>query len=145
MPRDVAGTSDLAADLRCDGAWADRKALLPALSQIVLAARAYGKAVLDGVHLDIRDAAGFERACAQGRALGFDGKTLIHPSTLEVANATFAPSEAEVEHARCVIAAFETTAAAGDALVVLDGKLVEELHVRASQRILELHGAVGTL
>ena len=139
----VAGTNDLAADLRCDGAWAERAALLPHLSQIVLAARAHGTACLDGVHIDLSDDAGFERSCAQGRALGFDGKTLIHPKTLGVANRAFTPSPAEVEHARRVVAAFEAAAAAGSAVVVLDGRLVEELHVRMAKRLLALSEAIG--
>lgn len=138
----VAGTNDLAADLRCDGSWAERAALLPHLSQIVLAARAHGKACLDGVHMDLTDDAGLEASCAQGRALGFDGKTLIHPKTLAAANRAFAPSEAEAERARRVVAAFEEAAAAGSALVVLDGKLVEELHVREARRLLALHESV---
>ena len=138
----VAGTNDLAADLRCDGGWAERAALLPHLSQIVLAARAHGKACLDGVHMDLADDAGLEAACAQGRALGFDGKTLIHPRTLAAANRAFAPSAAEVERARRVVAAFEEARAAGSALVVLDGKLVEELHVRSARRLLALDAAV---
>ena len=141
----VAGTSDLSADLRCDGAYQDRLALLPSLSLIVLAARAHGKAVLDGVHLDLDDEAGFVAACLQGRALGFDGKTLIHPKTLEPANRVFAPSPAEVDRARRVVAAFADAAAAGSALVVLDGKLVEELHVRSARRLLALNEAINEL
>ena len=89
------------------------------------------------------DDAGFERSCAQGRALGFDGKTLIHPKTLGVANRAFTPSPAEVEHARRVVAAFEAAAAAGSALVVLDGRLVEELHVRMAKWLIALSEAIG--
>ena len=81
-------------------------------------------------------------ARAQGRALGFDGKTLIHPKTLAAANRVFAPSAAELEHSRRVVAAFEAAAASGSALVVLDGRLVEELHVRAARRLLALGEAV---
>ena len=139
----VAGTSDLAADMRCDGAWEERAALLPHLAHIVLAARAHGKACLDGVHLDLSDEAGFERSCMQGRALGFDGKTLIHPKTIEAANLVFAPAPSEMERARRVVAAFAEASAAGSALVVLDGKLVEELHVRSALRLLALHDAIG--
>ncbi|KAL1530886.1 hypothetical protein AB1Y20_001778 [Prymnesium parvum] len=138
----VAGTSDLAAELRCDGAWDERAALLPSLSLIVLGARAHGKAVLDGVHLDIRDQSGFVRSCKQGRAMGFDGKTLISPATIADANAAFSPSEAEVAHARRVVAAFAQAAEAGAALAVLDGRLVEELHVREARRLLALAHAV---
>ena len=138
----VAGTSDLSTDLRCDGAWEGRAALLHSLSHTVLAARAAGIAVLDGVHLDIKDLAGFEASCVQGRALGFDGKTLIHPSTIGIANTVFAPSASEVARARRVIAAFEEAAAAGSALAVLDGKLIEQLHVRESERLLALASAI---
>ena len=140
----VAGTSDLSADLRCDGAYQDRLALVPSLSLIVLAARAHGKAVLDGVHLDLDDEAGLIKACQQGRALGFDGKTLIHPKTITVANEAFAPSEAEVARARRVIEAFAEASDAGSALVVLDGRLVEELHVREAQRLVALADAIST-
>jgi citrate lyase subunit beta / citryl-CoA lyase len=138
----VAGTSDLAADLRCDGQWQQRAALLSSLSLTVLAARAHGKAVLDGVHLDLKDDAGFKTSCEQGRALGFDGKTLIHPNTLAVANETFAPSEAQVARARHIIGAFAAAVEAGSALVVLDGKLVEELHVREAQRLVAMAEAI---
>ena len=138
----VAGTSDLAADLRCDGSWSQRAALLPSLSLIVLAARAHGKAVLDGVHLDLKDAEGFAASCEQGRSLGFDGKTLIHPSTIAAANAAFAPSYSDVARARRIIEAFAAAADAGSALVVLDGKLVEELHVREAQRLVALAEAI---
>ena len=141
----VAGTSDLAAEMRCDGTWAERRALLPALSQIVLAARAHGKACLDGVHLDLQDDEGLRRSCQQGRRLGFDGKTLIHPKTISAANGAFAPIDAELSHARRVIGAFEEARAQGSALVVLDGRLVEELHVRDAQRVLDLDEAVRQL
>mmetsp|Transcript_8632 Transcript_8632/g.14538 ORF Transcript_8632/g.14538 Transcript_8632/m.14538 type:complete len:296 (+) Transcript_8632:90-977(+) len=135
----VAGTSDLSADLRCDGLWNQRAALIPSLSRIVLAARAHGKAVLDGVHLDLDDDKGLLAACEQGCRLGFDGKTLIHPKTLSTANTTFAPSDDEVTHARRVIEAHAEAVRFGSALVVLDGKLIEELHVRAALRLVELH------
>ncbi len=132
----VAGTNDLAADLRCDGAWAERAALLPSLAQMVLAARAHGKVALDGVHIDLADDAGLAASCDQGRRLGFDGKSLIHPKTIAAANAAFTPSADEVARARAVIAAFDAAAAAGSALAELDGKLGEELHVRASRRLI---------
>ena len=132
----VAGTNDLAADLRCDGAWAERAALLPSLAQMVLAARAHGKVALDGVHIDLADDDGLAASCDQGRRLGFDGKSLIHPKTIAAANAAFTPSADEVARARAIIAAFDAAAAAGSALAVLDGKLVEELHVRASRRLI---------
>jgi len=139
----VAGTSDLAADLRCDGVWKDRTALLHSLSHIVLAARAHGVAVLDGVHLDLGDDEGFEASCLQGKSLGFCGKTLIHPKTIEAANVAFSPSEEDVAQARRKIEAFAEAQASGSALVVLDGKLVEELHVREAKRLVQLADAIA--
>jgi citrate lyase subunit beta/citryl-CoA lyase len=120
-----------------------RGEVLTALSLIVLAARAHGLAVLDGVHLDLEDAAGFEAACAQGRDLGFDGKTLVHPRTVEAANRIFSPDTAEVERARRVIAAHSAAEAEGRGVVVVDGRLVEALHVEAARRLVALAEAVA--
>jgi citrate lyase subunit beta/citryl-CoA lyase len=140
----VAGTSDLAADLHADPA-DDRVALIPALAQIVLAARAADLACLDGVFLDLEDGKGFERECRQGALLGFDGKTLIHPKTIDTANRLFAPSEAAIERARRVVAAHGEALSAGKSLVLLDGKLVEQLHVSAAERMLDLAGQIALL
>lgn len=128
---------------RCDGSWQERRALLTPLSMTILAARAHGKAVLDGVHLDLEDANGFALACAQGRAMGFDGKTLIHPKTISVANQAFAPAKAEVERAKRIIEAFSVAAEAGSALVVHNGQLIEELHLREAKRLVSLAEAVS--
>lgn len=138
----VMGTSDLTKDLRACHT-DDRAPMLPALGHCLLAARAYGRAILDGVHLDLDDEAGFARACAQGRALGFDGKTLIHPKQIAAANAAFGPSEAEVEHARRVVAAFEAATREGKGVAVLDGRLVENLHVAEARRVLALAEALA--
>jgi citrate lyase subunit beta/citryl-CoA lyase len=140
----VAGTADLAADLRADPGQ-DRMALIPALAQIVLVARAADLASLDGVYLDLEDEQGFERECRQGAMLGFDGKTLIHPRTIAVANLSFAPSEAEIERARRLVAAHNEALAAGKNLVLVDGVLVEQLHVNAAQRLLDLAGQIALL
>ena len=140
----VMGTSDLAKDLRVLHT-RDRLPLLTALGLCVLAARAHGLAVLDGVHLDIEDAEGFAFACRQGRELGFDGKTLIHPRTIEAANAAFAPDEAEVAWARRVIDAHAAALAEGRAVAVLDGRLVESLHVEEARRLVALDDAVRAL
>jgi citrate lyase subunit beta / citryl-CoA lyase len=133
----VVGTNDLAADLALPPD-SDRLGLITALSLIVLAARAHGLAVLDGVHPDVTDEAGFEAACRQGRRLGFDGKTLIHPRTIETANRVFGPSTEALAQARRVVAAFAEAAGRGEAVTLLDGRLVEALHVAEAQRLLAL-------
>jgi len=138
----VAGTSDLVKDLGARHT-PGRAEVLAALSLIVLAARAHGLACLDGVHLDLADEAGLEAACRQGRDLGFDGKTLIHPRTIEAANRAFAPGEAELAAARAVVAAHAEAQAQGKGVVVVDGRLVEALHVEAANRLLQLAEAIA--
>lgn len=131
------GTSDLARECRIRHT-PDRAGFLSSLSLCVLAARAHGLEILDGVHLDLDDDAGLARHCEQGRDLGFDGKTLIHPKQLAAANAAFAPSPASVARARKIIDAWQQASAAGKAVVVVDGRLVENLHVQEAERDLEL-------
>jgi citrate lyase subunit beta/citryl-CoA lyase len=109
----------------------------------VLAARAYGLTVLDGVHLDLHDDEGFASACRQAADMGFDGKTLIHPKTIAVANATFAPAPEEVVLARKVIAAYAEATTQGKGVVVVDGRLIEQLHVDNAQRIVALADAIA--
>jgi citrate lyase subunit beta/citryl-CoA lyase len=138
----VAGTSDLVKDLRARHT-PGRAEVLVALGTVLLAARASGLAALDGVHLDLADDAGFEAACRQGRDLGFDGKTLIHPRTIEAANRTFAPAEAELAEAREIIAAHARAAAAAQGVVVVGGRLVEALHVEAAHRLVALAEAIA--
>ncbi|WIX80637.1 CoA ester lyase [Amycolatopsis carbonis] len=138
----VMGTNDLAKELHAAFV-PGRAPLLTALSTAVLAARATGKVILDGVYNDVKDTAGFEAECRQGCAFGFDGKTLIHPSQLEPCNRIFAPSPAEVDHARRVIAAFDEARAAGRGVVTVDGRMIENLHVEEAQRVLALAEAVG--
>jgi citrate lyase subunit beta/citryl-CoA lyase len=138
----VAGTSDLVKDLRARPT-PGRAEVLTALALILLAARARGLAALDGVHLELADEAGFEAACRQGRDLGFDGKTLVHPRTIEAANRAFAPDEAEVAAARRVIAAHAEAVAAGSGIAVVDGRVVEALHVEAARRLLALAEAIA--
>jgi citrate lyase subunit beta/citryl-CoA lyase len=138
----VAGTSDLVKDLGARHT-AGRREVLTALSLIVLAARAHDLACLDGVHLHLDDEAGLEAACAQGRDLGFDGKTLIHPRTIAAANRAFGPSAAEVEQARRVVVAHAEAESFGRGLVVVDGRLVEALHVTAARRLLALADAIA--
>jgi citrate lyase subunit beta/citryl-CoA lyase len=138
----VAGTSDLVKDLGARHT-AGRVEVLTALSLTVLAARAHGLACLDGVHLHLDDEAGFEAACAQGRDLGFDGKTLVHPRTIATANRVFGPSAAELEQARRIMVAHAEAESFGQGVVVVDGRLVEALHVAAARRTLALADAIA--
>ena len=140
----VMGTSDLAKDLHCLHT-PQRLPFLTSLNLSVLVARAFGLAVLDGVHLDLSDDEGFRAACRQGLELGFDGKTLIHPKTIAAANETFGPAESEVDQSRKIIEAFEAASAEGKGVVVLDGKLVENLHVENAKRVLALAAMIGEL
>lgn len=140
----VMGTSDLTKNLQARP-MPNRLPLLTSLQLVLVAARAHGLTALDGVHLDLADEAGFASVCEHGRALGFDGKTLIHPTQIAPANSAFAPSENEVAQARKIIAAHEAALAAGKGIVVVDGRLVENLHVEAAQRILALAEAIAEL
>ena len=146
-PRNAAlmiGTADLAKDLHAEPG-PDRLPLLLALQACVLAARANGLAAIDGIHADLADDAGFVRACRQGRSLGFDGKTLIHPKTIAAANAIFAPAAADLDWARRVVAAHEAALAAGSGVTLLDGRLIENLHVEEARRALALDAAIAAL
>jgi citrate lyase subunit beta/citryl-CoA lyase len=138
----VMGTSDLTKDLRARHT-PDRLPLLTSLGLCVLAARAHGLAALDGVHLDLDDEAGFRAACRQAAAMGYDGKTLIHPKTIAAANETFAPSSDEVERARRIVEAHADALARGQGVVVVDGRLVENLHVEDARRVLALAAAIA--
>ena len=140
----VMGTSDLANDLHAPHT-RDRLPMLTSLGLCILAARAFGLAILDGVHLDLEDMTGFEQACHQGHDLGFDGKTLIHPKTIEVANRIFAPTKEEVASAQRIIAAHAAAVAEGKGIVVVDGRLVENLHVLNARRIVDLARAIAEL
>ena len=139
----VLGTNDLLKELAAR-AVPGRGPLLTALSLAVLGARAAGVAVLDGVYNDVRDAEGFAAECAQGRDLGFDGKTLIHPGQVDAANRTFAPTDDEVDTARRTIEAFEVARAEGRGVATLDGRLVESLHVDTAHRVLAMREAVAS-
>ena len=140
----VLGTSDLTKDLHALPT-RDRLPLLTPLSLAILAARAYGLAILDGVHLDLDDDEGFVASCRQGRELGFDGKTLIHPKQIAAANAAFAPTPEEVEWSRRIIAAHAEAAAAGRGVVLVDGRLIENLHVENARRLLALADEIERL
>ena len=138
----VMGTADLAKDLRARQT-RDRLPLLTSLGLCLLAARAHGLAILDGVHLDLEDEEGFAASCRQGAELGFDGKTLIHPKTIAVANRLFAPSGEDVAWSRRIIAAHQSAAAAGQGVVLVEGRLVEGLHVEDARRLVALAEAIA--
>lgn len=140
----VLGTNGLANELQASAA-AGRQSLLTSLQLGVLAARATGKVVVDGVYNDTRDPEGFEAECRQGRQLGFDGKTLIHPSQVEPCNRIFGPSDEELDHAARVIAAHEEADRSGRGVATVDGRLVEHLHVAAARRALARAAAIAEL
>jgi citrate lyase subunit beta / citryl-CoA lyase len=134
----VMGTSDLTNELHAR-ITPDRLPVLYSLSHCLLAARAYGLAIVDGVHLDMQDMTGFEYSCRMSRDLGFDGKTVIHPDQIAYANDAFTPRPASIERARKIIAAWEAANAEGYGVTVVDGRLVETLHVEAARRTLLIH------
>lgn len=140
----IMGTSDLAKDLHCEHV-PGRAPFLTSFGLCILAARAAGVAVLDGVHLDLADDAGFVAVCAEGRQMGFDGKTLIHPKTVAAANAAYAPAPEDVLKARTLIATYAEAVAQGKGVVVLDGKLIEQLHVDNANRLVALAEAIADL
>ena len=137
----VMGTSDLAKELYAAHT-RDRLPMITSLGLCMLAARAAGIAILDGVHLDLGDDEGFAYSCGQGKELGFDGKTLIHPKTIDVANEVFGPSEEEVEWSRTIITAHAEAAKEGKGIVVVDGKLIENLHVLNAKRVVAMAEAI---
>jgi citrate lyase subunit beta / citryl-CoA lyase len=138
----VMGTNDLVKELYAEHV-PGRAPLLTSLSLAVLAARASGTAILDGVYNDVQDTDGFLAECRQGRELGFDGKTLIHPGQVEGANATYAPSEQQVADARGILEAWEQ--GAGSGVVTYRGRMVEHLHVETARRTLAIHDAITGL
>jgi (3S)-malyl-CoA thioesterase len=138
----VAGTNDLAKELNCRFR-ADRLPMQMALQTMLLAARAPGVVAVDGGYNQFKDEEGLKAECDQGRDLGFDGKTLIHPAQVEVTNVAFAPSEAEIELAKRQIAAFEECEAAGQGVAVVDGKIVENLHVETATKLLAKAAAIA--
>jgi citrate lyase subunit beta / citryl-CoA lyase len=133
----VMGTSDLAKELDCAHT-RERLPFMTSLGLCLLAARAYGLAILDGVYLDLKDDAGFEFACRQGAEMGFDGKTLIHPNQVAMCNQVFTPRQDDVEWSRKIIAAHAAAAARGEGVAVVDGKLIENLHVESAQRLVKM-------
>ena len=140
----VAGTNDLAKDLKCQ-LTLTRDSLQMALQALVLAARAHDVALLDGVYNQFQDEEGLIAQCRQGRSLGFDGKTLIHPAQLSAANRCFAPSTNEIELAQRQISAFEEAEAAGQGVAVLDGTIIENLHIETARKTLAMAQAIAAM
>ena len=138
----IMGTNDLAKEM-CAALVKGRAPLMTALSMAVLAARQYGLTILDGVFNDIADEEGFMAECRQGADMGFDGKTLIHPSQLAVCNGVFAPSEDEVAQARDVVAAFAAPENAGKGVLKINGKMTELLHRDMAARLLAIDAAIA--
>lgn len=131
----IVGTADLAKELRCQSA-VDRAPLLYALSRCVLAARASGIAVIDGPHFDLEDEAGLRASCLQGRALGFDGKSLIHPKQIAPVNEAYRPSTEELASAQRIVAAYQQAQSEARGVITVDGRMIEALHVRQAERVL---------
>jgi citrate lyase subunit beta/citryl-CoA lyase len=140
----VMGTNDLVKDMRARHT-PMRLPMIAALGIGMLAARAYGLTILDGVYNDIQDTEGFRAVCQQGLEMGFDGKTLIHPSQVEPCNEVFAPSPAELEMAAKIVSAFKTAQAEGKGVVTVDGRMIENLHVEQAERALSLAAAIKEL
>lgn len=140
----VMGTSDLTKDLQARHT-PQREPMMTSLGLCLLAARAHGLAILDGVHLDLSDEAGLAEICRQGADMGFDGKTLIHPKTLEIANRVFGPDAEAVAWSRRVIQVHADAEAAGAGVILLDGKLIENLHVEDARRVLGLAKMIDAL
>lgn len=140
----VAGTNDLAKELNCRFR-ADRLPMMMALQNMLLAARAHGVIAIDGVYNQFKDDEGLRAECEQGRDLGFEGKTLIHPAQVEVTNACFSPSEAEIDLAQRQIDAFEEVERTGQGVAVVDGKIVENLHVETARKILAMASTIASL
>ena len=140
----VMGTNDLANELHAEHV-PGRAPLLGGLSMALLAARAADKEILDGVYNDVSDLEGFTAECLQGRQLGFDGKTLIHPKQIDPCNTAFAPTQEEIASARRIIDAFEEAQREGRGVVTVDGRMIENLHVDNAQRVLAVAAAIGAL
>ena len=138
----VMGTSDLVVDL-CAEHLEERQNISYALQRSIIAARAFGKKILDGVHLDFRDLDSLRNVCLLGKSMGFDGKTLIHPDQIPVANDAFSPSEAELDKAKRVIDAWRSAQTRGSGVVEVDGTLVESLHVEEAKRLISFFSEIS--
>jgi citrate lyase subunit beta/citryl-CoA lyase len=123
---------------------AGRWPLAPWLMHAIAAARAHGLVILDSVYNDFRDHEGFRAECEQGRDMGFDGKTLIHPNQIEIANAAYGPSPEELAEAHRIIAAFDAPENAGKGVVQIEGRMVERLHLEMARRTMELAQSISS-
>lgn len=141
----IMGTNDLAKELRASAKPNRQLAFGTSLSMSMLAARAYDIVAIDGVFNDIKDEHGLRDECEEGAAMGFDGKTLIHPSQLEITNQVFAPSPADVEHAQAVIAAFADPENAGKGVLKVNGKMTELLHLAEAKRVVAVSDAIQAI
>lgn len=140
----VMGTNDLVKETRADLSH-NRRPALYWMSAAIIAARAYGLDVLDGVYNNFKDLDGFRRECQHGRALGFDGKTLIHPDQVAIANEVFAPPEAEVAFARKIIAAFDAPESKGKGVITVEGRMVELMHAETARRTVSIAEAIEAM
>lgn len=140
----IMGTNDLAKELRARQV-PGRHALVPHLATALLAAREAGKVIVDGVYNDVKNLEGFRAECLQGAEMGFDGKTLIHPGQVDIANEVWAPSDADVDYARRVIAAFDEATAEGRGVITVDGRMIENLHVDTARRTLAVADAIAAM
>ena len=140
----ILGTNDLVKDLNAEHTPA-REPVITALGLSLLAAKAYGLAIIDGVYNAFKDEDGLRASCLQGRAMGFDGKTLIHPAQIEPCNAIFSPDEAALDLARRQVEAFREATEKGEGVAVVDGKIVENLHVETANRLLAKADAIKTM
>ncbi len=139
----VMGTNDLARELNAALGTPARYPLVPHLATALAAAREAGKVILDGVFNDVKDLDAFRAECVQGFEMGFDGKTLIHPGQVDIANEVWAPTGEQIDHAQRVIAAFDEALAAGKGVATVDGKMIENLHVANARRILATAEAIA--
>jgi citrate lyase subunit beta/citryl-CoA lyase len=138
----IMGLNDLAKEQRASFS-PNREAFMTSLTLSILAARAYGLVAIDAVHNDISDMAAFEAACRQGAVLGFDGKTLIHPSQIEPCNAIFAPGDDEVANAHAIVAAFADPENAGKGVIKVNGRMTELLHLEQAKRVIAIAAAIA--
>ncbi|GAA0467215.1 CoA ester lyase [Parasphingorhabdus litoris] len=137
----VMGFNDLAKEMRAEQ---DRNLFMPAIAQTIMAGRAFGLNILDSVYNDFKDPIGFEQECRQAKTFGFDGKTLIHPAQIDIANREFAPDDQKIAEAKAIIAAFQDPANDGKGVITVDGKMTEILHLRQAEQTIALAEAIAS-
>lgn len=136
----VMGFNDLAKEMRAEQ---DRALFTPAMAQTIMAGRAFGVNILDSVYNDFKDPVGFEQECEQAKIFGFDGKTLIHPAQIDIANRIFAPSEDQIRQAKAIIDAFNDPANAGQGVITVNGKMTERLHLQQAEQTMSMAEAIA--